>query len=124
MQYGHETQFAAKFVFTKREQSLSDGLKQDGEGHGFVFQDEGIQLMGQRKYDVEVGSGQQFGFSGLNPTLPWYVLAGGAMPVTAGVIPDTISTAVVAAIKMTSQIGGAAVKQVGYDAVLIGPEGI
>ena len=71
MQYGHETQFAAKFVFTKSEQSLSDGLKQDGEGHGFVFQDEGIQLMGQGKYDVEVGSGQQFGFSRFNPTLPW-----------------------------------------------------
>jgi len=80
--------------------------------------------MGQGKYDVEVGSGQQFGFSGLNPTLPRYVLAGGAMPVTAGVIPDTLSPAVVAAMKVTTQIGGAAVKEVGYDAVLIRREGI
>jgi hypothetical protein len=79
---------------------------------------------GQRKYDVEVGSRQQFGFSCFNPTLPWYVLAGGAMPVTARVISDTLSTAVVAAMEVTSQVGGAAVKQVGYDAVLIGPEGI
>jgi hypothetical protein len=124
MQYGYETQFSTKLVFTKGEQGLSDGFKQDGEDHGFVFQDEGIQLMGQRKYDVEVGSGQQFGFSGLNPTLPRYVLAGGAMPVTAGMIPNALSPAVVAAMKVTSQSGGAAVNEVGYDAVLIGPEGI
>jgi hypothetical protein len=124
MQYGHEAQFSTKLVVAKCEQSLSYGFKQDGEDHGFVFQDEGIQLMGQRKYEVEVGSRQQFGFSRFNPTLPWYVLAGGTMPVTAGMIPDTLRTAVVAAMEVTSQIGGAAVKQVGYDPVLIRREGI
>jgi len=60
MQYGHEAQFSTEFVPAESEQSLSDGFKQDGEHHGFVFQDEGIQLMGQGKDDVEVGSGQQF----------------------------------------------------------------
>ena len=112
MQHGHEAQFSTKLVLAKGEQSFSYGFKQDGEDHGLVFQDEGIQLMGQRKYDVEVGTRQQFGFSGLNPTLPWYVLAGGAMSVSAGMIPDTLSPAVVAAMKVPSQSGGAAVKEV------------
>ena len=60
MQYGHKPQFSPKLVFAKSEQGLSDGLKQDGEDQGFIFQDEGIQFMGQDKDDVEVASGQQF----------------------------------------------------------------
>ncbi len=52
------------------------------------------------------------------------MLAGGAMSVAAGMISDTLSPAVVAAMKVASQIGGAAVKEVRYDSVLIWREGI
>jgi hypothetical protein len=75
--------------------------------------------MGQGKDDMEVARGQQFGFSGLDPTLPWQVLAGGAMAVSAGMIPNALSPAVVTTMKVTSQRGGAAVKEVRYDSVLI-----
>jgi len=46
------------------------------------------------------------------------------MSVAAGMISDTLSSAVVAAMKVASQIGGAAVKEVRYDSVLIWREGI
>jgi hypothetical protein len=41
------------------------------------------------------------------------------MAVTAGMIPDALSPAVGAAMKVASQRGGTAVKEMGYDAVLI-----
>jgi hypothetical protein len=46
------------------------------------------------------------------------------MSIATGMIPNTLSPAVVAAMKMTSQIGGAAVNEVRYDSVLIRREGI
>ena len=60
--------------------------------------------MGQGKDEMEVGHGEHFGFSGLQPSLPGYLLTFGAMPIPAGMIHDTLSPAVVAAIEVASQI--------------------
>jgi len=46
------------------------------------------------------------------------------MSVAAGVVHNTLSAAEVATIKVAAQFGGSAIKQLGYDPVLIGPEGI
>ena len=124
MQDGHKAQFAAKLLFTKSCQGLRDGLKQDGEHHGFVCEDDWIQLMGEGKYDMEVGKGQQFGFLLLKPPLSGDLLTFGAVSITAGMIDDTLSTAVVAALKVTATISGATAQQVGYDSVLIRPQRI
>jgi hypothetical protein len=59
-QNSHKAGFSAQLVLTELEQGFRDGFKQDVEHDRFVFQDEGIQLMGQRKYRVEVSDGQQF----------------------------------------------------------------
>jgi hypothetical protein len=75
--------------------------------------------MGQGKYDVEVGSGQEFGFSLFKPSLPGYLLALGAVSVSAGMIHNTLSPAMGTALKVASKFGGATVKEVGYDPVLI-----
>ena len=59
--------------------------------------------MGQCKYNMEVGGGQQFFFSGLKPALPGDLLTGGTMPVSAGMIADALSAAAVAAIDVTAK---------------------
>jgi hypothetical protein len=77
--------------------------------------------MGQGKYDVEVNNWQEFGFSRFKPALSGYLLALGAVSVTAGMIHDTLSATMVATLDVAAKLGGAAVKQVGYDTVLIRP---
>ena len=77
--------------------------------------------MWQGKYDMEVSNGQQFGFSRFKPALPGYLLTLGAVTVTAGMIHDALSATMVAALDVAAKFGGAAVKQVGYDPVLIRP---
>jgi hypothetical protein len=60
MQDSHKARFSTKLVFSKLKQGLGDGFKEHIEHHGFVLYDEGVQLMGQGKYDVEVGNRQHF----------------------------------------------------------------
>ena len=57
MQNGYKAQFAAKVVFPELQQGLRDGFKEDVEHEGFVAQNEGVQLMGQGKYDMEIVNG-------------------------------------------------------------------
>jgi hypothetical protein len=80
--------------------------------------------MGQCKYDMEVGYGQEFGFSFFKPPLPGYLLALGAVTVSAGVIQDPLSPTVVAAIEVTAKLGGATVKEIEHDPVLLRAHGI
>ena len=75
--------------------------------------------MGKGKDHMEVSKGQEFGFSLLKPALPGYLLALGAVTVSAGMIRNTLSAAMGAALKVAAKFGGAAVKEVGYDPVLI-----
>ena len=79
------------------------------EHHGFVTQDHGVQLMRQRKDDMEVANRQEFLLACLSPFFSGYLLALGAMSITAGMIGDALSAAVVASFNMTAKTGGTAV---------------
>jgi len=75
--------------------------------------------MGESENDVEVGSGEEFGLAFFKPSLPGDVLTLGAVSIAAGVIEDTFCAAVGTALDVASQGGGAAVKEVADDPVLI-----
>jgi len=75
--------------------------------------------MGESENDVEVGSGEEFGLAFFKPSLSGDVLTLGAVSIAAGMIEDTLCAAVGTALDMASQGGGAAVKEVADDPVLI-----
>lgn len=75
--------------------------------------------MRESEHDVEVGGGEEFGLAFFKPSFPGDVLTLGAVSIAAGVIEDTLSAAVGAAFDVATQGGGAAVKEVGDDPVLI-----
>ena len=76
--------------------------------------------MGESENDVEVGDGKQFGVALFKPSLSGDVLALGAVSIAAGMIEDALCAAVGAALDAAAQGGGAAVKEVADDPVLIG----
>ena len=102
MQHTDKTYFSSQFLFPKSDQGMRYGLKEHVEHEGFVFQDKWVELMRQGKDAMEIGHGEDFGFSGFQPSLPWYLLTFGAVTIPAGVIQNTLSAAVVATIEMTS----------------------
>jgi hypothetical protein len=63
--------------------------------------------MGKGENDVEVGGGQEFGLAFFKPSLSGDVLTLGAVSIAAGMIEDTLSAAVGAALDVASQGGGA-----------------
>jgi hypothetical protein len=75
--------------------------------------------MGESKHDVEVGSGEEFGLAFFKPSLSGDVLTLGAVSIAAGMIEDTLCAAMGTALDVASQGGGAAVKEVADDPVLI-----
>ena len=75
--------------------------------------------MRQGKYHMEVGDGQELGCLFLYPSLSGYLLAFGAVSIAAGMIHDTLCSAVVAPINVTPHFGSAAVKEVREDPALI-----
>jgi len=75
--------------------------------------------MGESENDVKVRGGEEFGLAFFKPSLSGDVLALGAVSIAAGMIEDTFCAAVSAALDVASQDGGAAVKEVGDDPVLI-----
>jgi hypothetical protein len=75
--------------------------------------------VGESEHDVEVGGGEEFGLTFFKPSLSGNVLTLGAVSIAAGMIDDTLRTAVGTALDVASQDGGAAVKEVGDDPVLI-----
>ncbi len=75
--------------------------------------------MGESENDVEVGGREEFGLALFKPSFSGDVLTLGAVSIAAGVIEDTLSAAVGTALDVASQGGGAAVKEVGDDPVLI-----
>jgi hypothetical protein len=60
VQYGHETQFTTELVFPELEEGLRGSLKEGGEHHRFVIQDDRVQLMWEGEDDMEVGLGEEF----------------------------------------------------------------
>ena len=89
--------------------------------HGLVAEYNGVQFMGQRKYDMEIVNGQKLFFSFFKPSFPRYLLAFGTMSITAGMIHDALRTAVIAAFYVAAQVGGAAVVKIGYDLEVFRP---
>ena len=75
--------------------------------------------MGEGEHDVEVRGGQEFGLAFFKPSLSGDVLTLGAVSIAAGVIEDTFCATVGTALDVASQDGGAAVKEVGNDPMLI-----
>jgi len=75
--------------------------------------------MREGEYDVEVGGGEEFGLAFFKPSLSGDVLTLGAVSIAAGMVEDTFCAAVGAALDVASQDGGAAVKEMGDDPVLI-----
>jgi hypothetical protein len=75
--------------------------------------------MGESENDVEVGGREEFGLTFFNPSFPGDVLTLGAVSIAAGMVEDTFCAAVGAALDVASQDGGAAVKEVGNDPMLI-----
>ena len=102
MQHADETYFPSQFLFPKSDQRLRYGLKEHVEHEGFDFQDKWVELMRQGKDAMEIGHGEDFGFSGFQPSLPGNLLTFGAVTIPAGVIQNTLSAAVAATIEMAS----------------------
>ena len=102
MQHADKTYFSSQFLFPKSDQRLGYGLKHHIEHEGFVLHDEWIELMRQGKDTVEIGDGEEFGFSGFQPSLPRDLLTLGAVTVPAGMVQNPLSAAVAAAIEMAS----------------------
>jgi len=75
--------------------------------------------MGESENDVEVGGGEEFGLALFKPSLSGDVLTLGAVSIAAGMIEDTFSSTVGTSLDVATQGGGAAVKEVGDDPVLI-----
>jgi hypothetical protein len=75
--------------------------------------------MGESENDVEVRGREEFGLTFFKPSLPGDVLTLGAVSIAAGVIEDTFCATVGTALDVASQGGGAAVKEVGNDPMLI-----
>jgi hypothetical protein len=75
--------------------------------------------MGESENDVEVGGREEFGLTFFNPSFSGDVLTLGAVSIAAGMVEDTFCATVGAALDVASQDGGAAVKEMGDDPVLI-----
>ena len=75
--------------------------------------------MGESENEVEVGGGQEFGLALFKPSLSGDVLTLGAVSIAARMVKDTLCATVGAALDVASQGGGAAVKEVGDNPVLI-----
>ena len=75
--------------------------------------------MREGENDMEVRGRKEFGVAFFKPSLSGDVLALRAVSIAAGMIEDPFCAAVGAALDVASQDGGAAVKEVGNDPMLI-----
>jgi hypothetical protein len=94
---------------------LIDSGKQDVQGGCFVGQNNGVQLMRQGEYQVEVTAGQQFRFAVIEPFFLCQGLAFRAMAVTAGVVGNLLKCTLVASLNMAPQSGGSAYLDMVHD---------
>ncbi len=109
MQNSNKAGFSTPVVFTKDKQRLRDRFKKDLEHHGFVTQDNGVQFVRQGEDDMEVADRQELLLASFGPFFSGHLLALGAMSITAGMVGDALSAAVVAAFNVTAKAGGTAV---------------
>jgi hypothetical protein len=62
-------------VFTKGQKRFGDGLEENLQHDLFIEQHNGVQIMGYGEHGVEIGTGQQLGFSFCKPPFPGHVPA-------------------------------------------------
>ena len=78
-----------------------------------------MELVGERKDDVEVGDGEEIGAPGLEPVLLGEELALGAVAVAAGVVDGAAVAAAVTRFEVAAQGGGAAGDDRAQDPLLL-----
>ena len=121
--HGNKAQCAAQpivRVLSEAQQGLGCRFEQDIEHDLLVVEDKGIEFMRQGKDGMKIDDRQKLCFSGFKPSLPWYMLARGAVPVPARVIGDSFGPTLITPFDMTAQIGGAAIDEIIDNPVLIG----
>ena len=120
VQHGGDADVGAEVLGIGRDggQRLGRGREQQAVDLGLVLVGDGADRGRQREHHVEVGNRQQLGLARLEPRLSRRPLALGAVPVAAGVIGDARVRAVLAALDMTAERGGAADLDRGHDAPL------
>ena len=99
VQNGDEADLALKAPLRipgKCLQGLIDGSKKDCQCNRFIAQDNGIKFMRHGKDQVEVATGQQLGFTVIEPLLLDQTLAFRAVSVTARVVGISLIATVVA----------------------------
>jgi hypothetical protein len=118
MQDGDESPVSAQAVSgvtAEAQEALGDGVKEDRE-HGFLSaQHNGVKLVGEREYGVNVAHGQKLCLAGFEPSF--------ARDVLAGVIGDPLSATVIAVLNAAAERGRSAGDELGYDLVLRGLQG-
>ena len=99
-------------------QRLGGGREQQSIDLGLVLVGDGAERGRQREHHMEVRHRQEFGFARRHPGLSGRPLALRAVPVATRVIGDARVGAVLAALNMAAQRGGAADLDGGHDAPL------
>jgi hypothetical protein len=119
---GEKGDFTAEifFIAGKTLERLGDRLEQNRIERLFIPERECVEFFGNGKDDMEVMHGQKVPCSQLDPTGPQQGLTFRAMPVSAGVIGDTLVIAVVAAVDVAAQSRGPARHDGVGDLVVIG----
>ena len=109
-------------VAAEGEQRLGGGGKEQIVEQAAVAADERAQQCRQGEDDVEVVGGEQAFASSIDPTELGRALAGGAVAVEAGVVEGHLGRALLAAVEMAAEGGGAAAFEIAENAILLGRE--
>ena len=102
---------------------LGGGGKEQIEEQATVAADERAQQCRQGEDDVEVVGGEQAFASSIDPTELGRALAGGAVAVEAGVVEGHLGRALLAAVEMAAEGGGAAAFEIAENALLLTARG-
>ena len=103
-----DTQAAMPGIGGDAAQGFGHRPEQDVEDDPAIAEGDGGDLRRQGEDDVEVGHGQDVGGARLAPSVCGETLAGGAVPVAAGVVERMLAPAPVAAVHVPAERGGAA----------------
>ena len=97
-------------------QRLGRGPKQDGVNARLVLEGDPGDRGRQGENDMEIGNGQEFGFSLAQPSLAGRPLTFGTVPIAAGVVGDADRAAIVTLFDMTAKRRRAARRDGAHDA--------
>lgn len=95
-------------IFGQSKEGFVRGLKQRGVAPSLIGSGEGVKVVGQGEYGMEVGHRKKLLCPSFDPSLLVEVLALGAMPIAAGVVDTQIAFAGIAAKEMATEDGSSA----------------